>query len=84
MKNYVFKIVVEDDKHEDGCPAFRAYCPALESIGAATWGDTREEAIENIGEVLHMIVEELAEEGKEIPPDALIASTEYSAVLVSA
>ena len=31
-----------------------------------------------------MIVEELAEEGKEIPPDALIASTESSAVLVSA
>ncbi len=84
MKNYVFKIVVEDDEHEDGRPTFRAYCPALESIGAATWGDTREEAVKNISEVLHMIVEELAEEGKEIPPDALIASTESSAVLVSA
>ena len=84
LKNYVFKIVVEDDEHEDGRPTFRAYCPALESIGAATWGDTREEAVKNISEVLHMIVEELAEEGKEIPPDALIASTESSAVLVSA
>ena len=84
LKNYVFKIVVEDDKHEDGRPVFRVYCPALESIGAATWGDTREEAIKNIGEVLHMIVDELAEEGKEIPPGALIASTESSAVLVSA
>ena len=51
MKNYVFKIVVEDDEHEDGRPAFRAYCPALESIGAATWGDTREEAVKHIGEV---------------------------------
>ena len=84
MKNYVFKIVIEDDEHEDGRSVFRAYCPALESIGAATWGDTREEAVKNIGEVLRMIVEELAEEGKEIPPDALIASTESSAVLVSA
>ena len=83
MKNYVFKIVVEDDEHEDGRPAFRAYCPALESIGAATWGNTREEAVKHIGEVLRMIVEELAKEGKEIPPDALIASTQSSAVVVS-
>ena len=83
MNNYIFKIVVEEDGHEDGRPAFRAYCPALESIGAATWGNTREEAVKHIGEVLHMIVEELAEEGKEIPPDALIASTQSSAVVVS-
>ena len=83
MKNYVFKIVVEDDEHEDGRHAFRAYCPALESIGAATWGNTREEAVKHIGEVLRMIVEELAKEGKEIPPDALIASTQSSAVVVS-
>ncbi len=79
---YKFKIVVEDDEHEDGRPAFRAYCPELESIGAATWGDTREEAVKNIGEVLRMIVDELAEEGKEIPPAALMPSTESSTVLV--
>ena len=83
LKSYVFKIVVEDDKHEDGRHAFRAYCPALESIGAATWGETREEAVKHIGEVLHMIVDELAEEGKDIPPAALIASTDSSAVVVS-
>ena len=83
MNNYIFKIVVDDDEHEDGRPAFRAYCPALESIGAATWGNTREEAVKHIGEVLHMIVKELAEEGKEIPPDALIAATQSSAVVVS-
>lgn len=83
MNNHVFKIVVEEDEHEDGRHAFRACCPALESMGAATWGDTREEAIKHIGEVLHMIVDELSEEGKEIPPEALITSTESSAVLVS-
>ena len=83
MKSYVFKVVVEDDEYEDGRPAFRAYCPVLESIGASTWGDTREEAMKNIGEVLHMIVDELVEEGKEIPPDSLIASAESPAVLVT-
>ncbi len=71
MKNYAFRIVVEDDAYEDGRPAFRAYCPALESVGASTSGDTREEAVKNIQQVLRMIVGELAEEGKEIPPDAL-------------
>ena len=31
-------IVVEDDEHEGGRATFRAYCPALESIGAAQRG----------------------------------------------
>jgi predicted RNase H-like HicB family nuclease len=73
LKSYVFKVVVEPDEHVDGRPAFRAYCPPLESYGASTWGDTTEEAMKNIGEVLHMIVDELAAEGKDIPPEALIA-----------
>jgi predicted RNase H-like HicB family nuclease len=83
LKSYVFKVVVEDDQHEDGRPALRAYCPALESIGASTWGNTREDAMKNIQEVLHMIVDELAGEGKEVPPDSLITSTESPAVLVT-
>ena len=84
LKTYVFKVVVEDDEHEDGRPAFRAYCPALESVGASTWGDTHQEAMKHIGEVLRMIVDEFAEEGKEIPPDALIASSDSPVVLVTA
>jgi len=83
LKSYVFKVVVEDDEHEDGRKAFHAYCPALESAGAASWGDTREEALKNIGDVLQMVVEELLEQGKEIPPDALITSVESPAVVVS-
>jgi predicted RNase H-like HicB family nuclease len=83
LKSYIFKVVVEDDEHADGRKAFHAYCPELESAGAATWGDTREEALKNIGEVLQMVVEELLEAGKEIPPDALIASVESPAVVVS-
>jgi predicted RNase H-like HicB family nuclease len=83
LKSYIFKVVVEDDEHEDGRKAFRAYCPALESAGAASWGTTREEALKNIGDVLQMVVEELIGEGKEIPPDALIASVESPAVVVN-
>ena len=83
LKSYVFKVVIEDDEHEDGRPAFFAYCPALEHIGAAASGDTKEEAMKKVGELLHMIVDELVEDGKEIPPDALIASSESPAVLVT-
>jgi predicted RNase H-like HicB family nuclease len=72
LKNYAFRVVVEPDRYEDGRPAFRAFCPALESSGASTSGDTREEAIENIQKVLRMIVDELNEEGKPIPPEALV------------
>jgi len=57
--------------------------PALESAGASTWGDTREEAMKNTQEVLLMIVDEFAGEGKEVPADSLIASTENPAVLVT-
>jgi predicted RNase H-like HicB family nuclease len=71
LKNYAFKVVVEPDQYEDGRPAFRACCPALESIGASTSGDTREEAVQNLQAVLRMIVDELRQEGKPIPPESL-------------
>ena len=71
LENYAFNVVVEDDTYEDGRAVFRAYCPDLESIGASTSGDTKEEAVRNIQEVLRMIVEELSEEGKPIPPKYL-------------
>lgn len=66
-KTYIFKIVIEDDPHEDGRLAYHAYCPALEQYGASTWGDTKEEAIQHIQEVVQMIVEELIEEGAVLP-----------------
>ena len=59
MTTYTFRIVVEPDEDR-----WRAYAPALEAQGAATWGYTREEALANIREVLEMIVGELAEEGR--------------------
>lgn len=54
MKTHAFKVVVEPDDDR-----WFAYCPLLETKGAATWGYTREEALSNIQDVVAMIVEEL-------------------------
>ncbi len=59
MKTYSFKVVAEPDEDAAGNPAWFAYCPALESIGGATSGRTKEEALRNINEVAHMIVQGL-------------------------
>jgi predicted RNase H-like HicB family nuclease len=61
MTTCTFKVVVELDEDR-----WRAYCPALEAQGAASWGYTREEALQHIHirEVLKMIVVELVDEGK--------------------
>ena len=67
MKTYNFKVVLEPDEDFDGNPAWFAYCPALESMGGATSGRTREEALQKINEVVRMIVEGFIEEGKPLP-----------------
>ena len=70
MKTYNFKIVIEPDHDFDGKPSgWHAYCPALERLGGSTWGETREEALENINEVVHMIVQEFIDEGKSLPEE---------------
>ena len=65
MKSYVFRIVVEDDKHEDGREAYQAHCPEIEE--AVTWGDTREEAVQRINELLQALVQMRLEKGQPIP-----------------
>lgn len=67
MKNYTFKVVVEPDQDAQGNPAWHAYCPVLESIGAVTSGRTRDEALKKINEVVHMIVQEFIVDGKPLP-----------------
>jgi len=62
MKTYTFKVIVEPD--EGG---YHAYCPALRRYGAVTQGATPEEALKNINEVVHMIVDELQEDGIPLP-----------------
>lgn len=62
IKSYTFEVVIEPDEDK-----WAAYCPALLEKGASTWGDTKEEALSNIQEVLQMIVESLHEHGESIP-----------------
>ena len=62
MRTYVFKVIIEPD--EDG---WFAHCPVLEKRGAATWGQTREEAARKIQEVLEMVVEDMIEDGEPVP-----------------
>ena len=81
MKTYNFKVVIEPDEDFEGNPSgWHAYCPALEAIGGSTWGESREEALRNISEVVHMIVEELIEEGKPLPegPEDFVEVEEVS------
>ena len=56
MKTYVFRVELEPD--EEG---WRAFYPPLEQLGASTWGESQEAALEHIQEVLTMIVEEQIE-----------------------
>ena len=62
VTSYTFEVVIEPDEDK-----WAAYCPALLAKGASTWGDTKEEALHNIQEVLQMTVESLHEHGESIP-----------------
>ena len=61
-RTYLFRVVVEPDHGR-----WHACCPALEDIGGATWGYTKEEALKNIKEVVDVIIEELIEDGGPMP-----------------
>lgn len=72
MKTYTFRVIVEPDGDR-----WHAYCPALETYGAATWGVTQAEALKHIQEVVQMVVEELQEDAVPIP-DAPTRDVEVS------
>jgi len=78
MTSYVFQVSLEPDG--DGWRVF--YAP-LEHIGASTWGNTQEEAIKHIHEVLSLIVDELLEAGKDIPAVEGLAVTSGTAVAIT-
>jgi predicted RNase H-like HicB family nuclease len=63
-KTYTFRVVVEPDEDR-----WFAYAPALETVGGTTWGYTKEEALQNIAEVVRMVVESLAAHGEPIPDE---------------
>lgn len=62
MKTYTFNVVVEPDEDR-----WHAYCPALIRQGGAAWGNTEQEALKNIREVVQMVVESLIEHGEAVP-----------------
>jgi predicted RNase H-like HicB family nuclease len=65
MKTYTFKVVVEPDEDR-----WHAYCPALKSQGAATWGYTREEALKHIDEVVQLVVDSMVSTARFSPRKA--------------
>ena len=78
MKTYVFPITLVPD--EEG---WRAFSPPLEHVGASTWGTTREEAMNNLQEVLDMLVGEFLEEGKDLATTDGVVVTEGTAITVT-
>ena len=76
-KTYIFPITLESD--EEG---WRAFSPLLESMGASTWGETREEALKNIREVLAVMLEEFLDEGKDVVEQG-IAATEGAVITIT-
>jgi predicted RNase H-like HicB family nuclease len=77
MKTYIFRVVVEPDENR-----WHAHCPALEKYGAATWGNTQEEALKHIHEVIQMVIEELIEDGEPIPRDIQVSEEPLVSVTV--
>jgi predicted RNase H-like HicB family nuclease len=81
LKSYVFKVVVEEDEFEDGRKAFHAYCPALEE--AVTWGETQQQALSRINELIHALVQMSVEKGQPLPMGPLVIELESPAVVVN-
>ena len=81
MKSYVFKVVVEPDKFEDGRDAWHASCPALK--GCHTCGHTRDEALTNIREAIDLYVQDLIEAGEKIPVNQGTIELPQPAVVVN-
>lgn len=70
MKTYNFRVVIEPDEDFDGNPSgWHAYCPALKAQGATTWGETETEALKNIDDVIHLVIESMLEHGEPIPEE---------------
>lgn len=76
-KTYIFPVTLESD--EEG---WRAVSPSLESMGASIWGETREEALKNIREVLAAMLEEFLDEGMDIVEQG-IAATEGAVITIT-
>jgi len=72
MKKVRFPVVITRD--EDGY--YLAEVPVLKSC--YTQGKTREEALKNITEVIHLCLESMAEEGEPIPEGFTLEEVEVA------
>jgi predicted RNase H-like HicB family nuclease len=68
VQRYVFPVVIERDG--DG---YYAVCPALQ--GCYTQGDTYEEALKNIEEVIQLHVEDRLANGEPVPAGEMVSLT---------
>ncbi len=81
MKTYAFQVILEKDKwpdEPDENAVWRAYIPALEHKGAASWGYTQKEALKNLQDAVDLLVEHLLEQGEEIDFESLLVGQEES------
>lgn len=79
MKTYAFQVVLEKDKwpdEPDENAVWRAYIPALEHKGAASWGYTQKEALKNLQDAVDLLFEYLLEQEEEIDIDSLMLHQE--------
>lgn len=70
VKSYLFKVVFEKDIWLDEPhwhALWRVYIPALP--GAHAWGNTQQEALENLKNAVDLVIGNLLEEGNPIPAD---------------
>jgi predicted RNase H-like HicB family nuclease len=77
MKEYTFKVILEQDKwpdEPDKAAIWRAYIPVLPSAHA--WGDTQAQALENLKNAVDLIIEYMLEEGQSIPEEPTSAIRE--------
>ena len=81
MKSYVFQVVVEEDRTEDGQKAYHAFCPALK--GCHTWGRTYDEALANAREAIELYLEDLRESGQAVPVDPGHGALEWPTAAVA-
>ncbi len=77
MKSYVFHAELEQE--EDG--RWSAWIDALP--GCATWGHSREEALEALKEAAQASLEVLVEKGQHIPETDMVQTVEAPLVAVS-
>lgn len=61
---YKFHVIVEKGPTE-----WQARCPTFTHLGAATGGQTREEALTHIHTILVMILRDYIAKGRDIPAD---------------